>query len=169
MIRSLLAKSSQMTSSNIADLRANYGNETSKRQEMLLEGKNMKKGRETKTSQSIVSTPLWLQRRMLKNLQSAAFSRISPTRARQALEILTAIRIDSKPTREPVKDSRIEPAKSAPKVAHGWTLRITEFTSAFFLKVHFCIIRVKALFHTRINNAIAKSAVPGVVEPTINH
>lgn len=42
-------------------------------------------------SRLIVSTPLWLQRRMLKNLQSVARSKISPARAEHAQKILKAI------------------------------------------------------------------------------
>jgi hypothetical protein len=45
----------------------------------------------TNQSQLIVSTPQWLQRRMLKNLVLAASNRGKSTKAKRASEILVAM------------------------------------------------------------------------------
>jgi hypothetical protein len=53
----------------------------------------MKKRKQSKANeqQLIVPTPQWLQRRMLKNLALAAFTKGYSTRTKRASEILKAI------------------------------------------------------------------------------
>src|SRR4030042_3045560 len=106
------------------------------------------KKRKTKTSQLVVSTPLWLQRRMLKNIVSAASSRVSPARAQRALEIMVALCVDSKPLTEPVGKSSSESERDyfAPGIVHSLVLRIKGFVSAIFSKVRLNIIKAKAFF-----------------------
>ena len=89
----------------------------------------MKKGKQRKTNktQLIVPTPLWLQRRLLKNLKLETRNKVSPARAQRALAILEAIRIDSIQQTKPVRKSHADTVSPAPKVILGWASRIRSF------------------------------------------
>ena len=50
-----------------------------------------KKQTNTSKTQLVVPSPCWLQKRMLKNLQAAARSKVKKGRAQKAAEILKAI------------------------------------------------------------------------------
>ena len=97
----------------------------------------MKKRKQSKANESqlIVPTPLWLQRRMLKNLKLEVRNKVSPARAQRALEILGAIRIDSMPQTEPVRKSHTDAVKPLSKAIPSWASRIRRFASIVFLKM----------------------------------
>jgi len=129
------------------------------------------KKRKTKTSQLVVSTPLWLQRRMLKNIVSAASSRVSPARAQRALEIMVALCVDSKPLAEPVGKipAKIKRDNLAPGIVYSWILRIKRFVSTIFLKVRLNLIKAKAFFALSISKVTSKSILfDSIGRPSVN-
>ena len=69
----------------------------------------MKKKRKQNTEQDVVSTPLWLQRRMLRNLTQASKNKVSPSRAKTAKAVLQAI----DEADEPVQTSTLSVEKPA--------------------------------------------------------
>ena len=109
----------------------------------------MRKGKrkETKTSQIIVSTPLWLQRQMLKNLQSAARDKVNPARAHRAHEILASINGKSKPLVEPVRRDLADAVSPVTQTARGPAPQKEGWASAAFSKVRSGLIKAKAFFY----------------------
>lgn len=57
----------------------------------------MKKQRYQTSQQLAVPTPLWLQKRMLHNLEKAAKNKVSPSRAECAQKVLRAVGNKRKP------------------------------------------------------------------------
>ena len=51
----------------------------------------MKDKKARNTGQQVVSTPSWLQKRIMKNLKQATFNKVSPSRAKTAKAILLTI------------------------------------------------------------------------------
>jgi len=51
----------------------------------------------TTQSQLTVACPRWLQKRMRKNLQAAARNKVSPVRAKKALQVLISHKRKQKP------------------------------------------------------------------------
>ena len=111
---------------------------TSEFNKTFLGDKKMKKRKQSKPNESqlTVPTPLWLQRRMLKNLQLAARCKVSPVRAQRTSEILKALHADSKPRTESVSEGHAGVASPIPEVNFGWASRIRRFASTVFLKMH---------------------------------
>ena len=116
----------------------------------------MEKTTEISIAQSkfTVDCPRWLQRRMLKNLQAAARSRINPARAKRASQILDAVdkedtRVDSLPANIAVsKNTQVEAIKDATKITQSWAARLwNSFASLVsklictFTKQRFCFER----------------------------
>ena len=60
----------------------------------------MKMKRTQNTQQHVVPVPLWLQRRMINNLEQAAKNIVSPSRAKRAKAVLRTISKEGKPVQQ---------------------------------------------------------------------
>ena len=123
--------------------------------------------KQTKTSQIVVPTPLWLQRRMLKNLQLAASSKVSPARAQRAIEILAKTRVDSQPQTELVRKSCVDALSPASKTALAWSSKIRRLASAVFSKVRSCLNKATAFSHLGLNPVVIESSAPADIERSV--
>jgi len=107
----------------------------------------------TNKTQLIVPTPLWLQRRMLKNLQLAACSKVGPARAQRASEILETINkgtnlLDVQTNVEQVrKNVLVDERTSSVKAIRTGALQIVRFFIALAHKLRVFFSNAKAWFH----------------------
>lgn len=121
-------------------------------------------------TQIIVPTPLWLQKRMLKNLQLAARSKVGPARAQRASEILETI---NKGTSLPDIQANVEQVRKnvlvderafSVKAIRTCTLRIARFFIALFRKLCVCFSNAKTRFHSGFGKVITRHTLRADME-----
>ena len=92
------------------------------------------KKRKQSIKQHVVSTPLWLQRRMLRNLTQASKNKVSPSRAKTAKAVLQAIDEADEPvqtSKSPVaKPATTNAGKHQPAAVEGMPSRIRKALKA---------------------------------------
>ena len=120
----------------------------------------MKETTEINIAQSkfTVNAPRWLQKRMLKNLQAAARSRINPARAKRASQLLNTIDkedvcVSSLPVNTAVsKNTQVEAIKCATKITQSWMSKLWNS----FIRLFHTLTKQQIFFEHGVGKVVGK-------------